>query len=42
MTENLPGVLMALGPIENKAGKKGEMEKGRRGKEKIGRIGEKK
>lgn len=42
MTENLPGVLMALGPIGSKAGKKGEMEKGTRGKEKIGRTGEKK
>lgn len=37
--ENLPGVLMALGPIRSKAGNKGEMENGRRGKEKIGRTG---
>lgn len=42
MMENLPGVLMALGPIGSKAGKEGETGKGRKGKEKIGRTGGKK
>lgn len=33
VVENLPGVLLTLGPIGSKAGKKGEMEKQREGSE---------